>query len=67
MIRVRLKSSLSWEINVLATHKLLNHAIKYRVKHFILQVLEVFMELKKEKNVTENLSLLPISTYNKTK
>lgn len=62
-----LNQSLSWEINVLATHKLLNHAIKYRVKHFIFASSGSVYGVKKEKNVTENLSLLPISTYNKTK
>ena len=62
-----LNQSLSWEINVLATHKLLNHAIKYRVKHFIFASSGSVYGLKKEKKVIENLSLLPISTYNKTK
>ena len=62
-----LNQLLSWEINVLATQKLINLAVKYKVKHFIFASSGSVYGIKKEKNVTEDLSLYPISTYNKTK
>ena len=62
-----LNEVLSWEINVLATRQLIVKAIKNKVKHFIYASSGSVYGIKKEKNVTEDLSLLPISTYNKTK
>ena len=64
---VELNPNLSWEVNVLATQKLVEKAITNKVKHFIFASSGSVYGIKKEKNVTENLSLLPISTYNKTK
>ena len=64
---VELNPNLSWEVNVLATQKLIEKAISNKVKHFIFASSGSVYGIKKEKNVTENLSLLPISTYNKTK
>ncbi len=64
---VELNPRLSWDINVLATQKLIEKAVKSKVKHFIFASSGSVYGIKKEKNVTENLSLLPISTYNKTK
>jgi len=64
---VELNPSLSWETNVLATQKLVEKAITNKVKHFIFASSGSVYGLKKEKKVTEKLSLVPISTYNKTK
>jgi nucleoside-diphosphate-sugar epimerase len=62
-----LKPNLSWEINVLASYQLINEAIKAKISKFIYASSGSVYGIKKEKNVTEDLSLLPISTYNKTK
>ena len=64
---VELNSKLSWEVNVLATQKLIENAIKNNVKHFIFASSGSVYGVKKEKEVTEDLSVVPISTYNKTK
>ena len=64
---VELNPLLSWEINVLATHQLIENAIKNNVKQFIYASSGSVYGIKKEKNVTEDLPLVPISTYNKTK
>ena len=64
---VELNSELSWEVNVLATQKLIENSIKNKVKHFIFASSGSVYGIKKEKEVTEDLSLIPISTYNKTK
>ena len=62
-----LDSKLTWEVNALYTDKLIKHAIKYKVKKFIYASSGSVYGLKKEKKVTENLSLVPISDYNKSK
>ena len=62
-----LDSKLTWEVNVLFTNKLVNHAIKFGVKKFIYASSGSVYGVKKEQKVTENLSLVPISDYNKTK
>ena len=64
---VELNPSLSWEVNVLATQKLIERSILNKVKQFIFASSGSVYGIKKEKKVTENLSLVPISTYNKTK
>jgi len=64
---VELNPKLSWEVNVLATQKLAEYSIKNRVKQFIFASSGSVYGIKKEKDVTEELSLVPISTYNKTK
>ena len=64
---VELNSKLSWEVNVLATQKLVEKSIKNKVKHFIYASSGSVYGIKKEEKVTEELSLMPISTYNKTK
>ena len=64
---VELNPSLSWEINVLALKKVIEESIKNKVKKFIYASSGSVYGIKKEKKVTENLSLVPISTYNKTK
>ena len=62
-----LNASLTWEVNVLATYKLINLAIKKKVKKFIFASSGSVYGIKKEKNVTEDLSLEPVSEYNKSK
>ena len=59
--------SISWEINVLASYQLLIKAKDSGVKKFIYASSGSVYGIKKEKKVTENLSLVPITTYNKTK
>jgi len=64
---VELNPQLSWEVNVLSTQQLVEHAVKYKVKQFIFASSGSVYGVKKEKKVTEDLSLVPISNYNKTK
>jgi nucleoside-diphosphate-sugar epimerase len=64
---VELNPVLSWEVNVLASQQMIERAYKQGVKHFIFASSGSVYGVKKEKNVTEDLSLDPISTYNKTK
>ncbi len=63
----RLNAKLSWEVNVLATMGLVECAIKHNVKQFIYASSGSVYGVKKESRVTEELPLLPISDYNKTK
>ena len=62
-----LDKNLSWETSSLATYKLLEKAVQAKVKRFIYASSGSVYGIKKEKKVTENLSLVPITTYNKTK
>ena len=62
-----LNAKLSWEINVLATMGLVEQAIKNNVKQFIFASSGSVYGVKEEPQVTEDLSLIPISDYNKTK
>ncbi len=64
---VELSPILSWDVNVLASYKLINLSIKAGVKQFIYASSGSVYGIKKEKKVTEDLDLVPISTYNKTK
>ena len=64
---VELNPNLSWEINVLAAKIMADHAIKNKVKKLIFFSSGSVYGLKKEKKVTEELKLNPISVYNKTK
>ena len=64
---VELNQTLSWEVNVLATHMLIEKAVQDKVKHFIFSSSGSVYGIKKEKKVTEDLELIPISAYNKTK
>ena len=64
---VELNRNLSWEVNVLGTLNVIKKSIKFNVKKFIFSSSGSVYGIKKEKNVTEKLSLVPISTYNKTK
>ena len=62
-----LDKNLSWEISALSTQLLLEKAIKDGVKRFIYASSGSVYGIKKEKKVTENLSLKPLSLYNKAK
>lgn len=64
---VELDHSLSWEVNVLALKNLVETAIKNNVKKFIYASSGSVYGIKKEDKVVEDLELVPISTYNKTK
>lgn len=64
---VELNQALAWEVNCLALHKILEFSSKNKIKQFIYASSGSVYGVKKEKQVTENLSLVPISTYNKTK
>lgn len=64
---VELDQTLSWEVNVLAAKNLIEKSIKAGVKKFIYASSGSVYGVKKEMNVTEELDLVPISAYNKTK
>ncbi len=64
---VELNPLLSWEVNVLATHSLIEKAVKSSVKQFIFASSGSVYGVKEEEKVTEDLELVPISYYNKTK
>jgi len=65
---VELNPALSWEINVLATHEIMEKIINESdVKQIIFASSGSVYGVKEEEKVTENLRLLPISVYNKTK
>ena len=62
-----LNSKLAWEVNALATMKLAEWAIRHNAKQFIYASSGSVYGVKDEPQVTEDLSLVPISDYNKTK
>jgi nucleoside-diphosphate-sugar epimerase len=62
-----LDSKLNWEVNTLATMFLLEKAIASGVPQFIHASSGSVYGVKDEPEVTEELSLVPISDYNKTK
>jgi len=62
-----LNTKLSWEVNVLAAKFLIEQAIENGVKQFIYASSGSVYGVKNEDQVTEELSLVPISDYNKTK
>jgi len=64
---VELSPSLSWEVNVLASQLLADKAARNGVKHFIFASSGSVYGIKDEDHVTEDLELVPISVYNKTK
>lgn len=65
---VELNPVLSWEINVLDTAKLLNLCKKSRgVKTFMYASSGSVYGVKEDLRVTEDLDLVPLSAYNKTK
>ena len=64
---VELNPELSWEINVLASQFLIEKAIDSGVKQFIYASSGSVYGIKDELEVTEDLPLVPVSVYNKTK
>ena len=64
---VELNQVLSWEVNVLASQQLTEKAIREGVGHIIYASSGSVYGVKDELEVTEDLPLVPISTYNKTK
>ncbi|MFZ2956838.1 MAG: SDR family oxidoreductase [Candidatus Ozemobacteraceae bacterium] len=62
-----LNPKLTWEVNVLASMQLVERAIAHKVKQFIYASSGSVYGVKEEREVTEELSLIPISDYNKTK
>ena len=64
---VELNPTLSWEVNVLAGQQLIDRAVRSGVKQFIYASSGSVYGVKDEPQVTEDLPLVPISVYNKTK
>jgi nucleoside-diphosphate-sugar epimerase len=64
---VELNPYASWEVNVLATMRLTDRAARQGVKQFIFASSSSVYGVKSEPRVTEDLELLPLSEYNKTK
>jgi len=62
-----LNPKLTWEVSALATMQLADKAKREGIKHFIYASSGSVYGVKDEANVTEELSLEPISEYNKTK
>ena len=64
---VELNPSLSWEVNALTSQKIAEYSIKNKVKQIIYASSGSVYGVKSEPEVTEDLELVPISVYNKTK
>ena len=64
---VDLDPVLSWEVNVLSSYRLADLCKKKGIKKLIYASSGSVYGIKTEDQVTEDLSLEPISTYNKTK
>jgi nucleoside-diphosphate-sugar epimerase len=62
-----LNPKLTWEISALATMQLADKAKRLGIKHFIYASSGSVYGVKEELQVTEELTLHPISEYNKTK
>ncbi len=62
-----LDSKLTWEVNALASKFLIEKAIENNVGQFIYASSGSVYGIKDEPEVTENLPLMPISDYNKSK
>jgi nucleoside-diphosphate-sugar epimerase len=62
-----LDPKLTWEISCLATMRLADKAVRQGVKRFIYASSGSVYGLKDEEHVTEELELVPLSEYNKTK
>jgi nucleoside-diphosphate-sugar epimerase len=57
----------SWEVNVLATMRLMERAVRHGVRQIIFPSSGAVYGVRSEPRVTEDLDLMPISDYNKTK
>jgi nucleoside-diphosphate-sugar epimerase len=64
---VELNPYASWEVNVLATMRLVDRAARQGVKQFVFPSSGAVYGVRSEDRVTEDLDLVPISDYNKTK
>jgi nucleoside-diphosphate-sugar epimerase len=64
---VELNPTLAWEVNVLATQQLADRAVRAGVKQFLFASSGSVYGVKDELQVTEDLTLVPLSAYNKTK
>lgn len=64
---VDLSPVLSWEVNVLATQRLADLAVRCGVRQIIYASSGSVYGIKTEPKVTEDLDLVPLSNYNKTK
>lgn len=62
-----LDPKLTWEISALATMQLIDRAARHGIKRFIYASSGSVYGLKDEPQVTEDLNLVPLSEYNKTK
>ena len=62
-----LDPKLTWEVSCLATMRLADKAVRQGVKRFIYASSGSVYGLKDEEHVTEDLELVPLSEYNKTK
>jgi nucleoside-diphosphate-sugar epimerase len=57
----------SWEVNALATMRLVDRAARQGVRQFIYPSSGAVYGVRSEPRITEELDLMPISDYNKTK
>src|SRR5262249_57493049 len=57
----------SWEVNVLATMRLADQAARQGIRQFIFPSSGAVYGIRTEPRITEDLDLMPISDYNKTK
>jgi nucleoside-diphosphate-sugar epimerase len=64
---VELNPQMSWEVNVLATMRLADRAARSDVRQFVFPSSGAVYGVRDEPRVTEDLDLMPISDYNKTK
>ena len=62
-----LNARLTWDVNALSSKFLIEKAIENNVKQFIFASSGSVYGIKEESQVTEDLSLVPITDYNKTK
>lgn len=62
-----LDARVNWEVNALATMTLVERAIAHGVEHFVYASSGSVYGVRPEEEVTEDLPLVPISDYNKTK
>ena len=62
-----LNPKLTWETSCLSTMRLIDRCSREGIKRFIYASSGSVYGLKEEKNVTEDLTLVPVSEYNKTK
>jgi nucleoside-diphosphate-sugar epimerase len=64
---VELDRYASWEVNVLATMRLVDRAARQGVRQFVFPSSGAVYGVRAEPSITEDLDLVPISDYNKTK